>query len=253
MINQAKTGLFISDMRKAKNLTQKQLADMIGVSDKAISRWETGRGMPDTSIMAELCNALDINVNELLSGQRLSEDDYNGKAEAIMVDLIKEKELEKRHSKGDLVGLIIGVVLLLLFIWSLSIISGGLNSIGHYIDIPSFVAVIAIQLIVISAAGQFGTFIQAFKLIFVRKKYDNEQIPTLASDSIKTLSLAIKATIIGGIISSIAGCIIVLTVIFDEPSLIGPNLAVAFLTVFYALIFSLILLIIQGRLQKLEK
>lgn len=54
MIDQKKTGLFINEMRKEKGLTQKQLADEIGVSDKAISKWENGRGMPDTSLIPDL-------------------------------------------------------------------------------------------------------------------------------------------------------------------------------------------------------
>ena len=64
-----------------KELTQKQLADLVGVSDKTISKWETGRGIPDTAIMYNLCEVLGISINELLSGERLSKENYNGKAE----------------------------------------------------------------------------------------------------------------------------------------------------------------------------
>ena len=64
MLDHTKTGMFICDIRKEKGLTQKQLADEIGVSDKTISKWENGRGMPDTSIMPELCRVLGININE---------------------------------------------------------------------------------------------------------------------------------------------------------------------------------------------
>ena len=117
MIDQKKTGQFISDIRKEKGLTQKQLADEIGVSDKAISRWETGRGMPDTSIMADLCKVLDISINELLSGQRLSSVDYNGKAEENMVELIKTNENVKRQGRNAVIGTVVGIVLLCLFIW----------------------------------------------------------------------------------------------------------------------------------------
>nr|MCR5728494.1 helix-turn-helix domain-containing protein [Lachnospiraceae bacterium] len=116
MIDQKKTGLFIAEVRKAKGLTQKQLADEIGVSDKAVSRWETGRGMPDTLIMPELCRTLEININELLSGERLSEDAYSGKAEEHMVDLIRNNEAEKRAGKHTIIGLIMGLIMILLFV-----------------------------------------------------------------------------------------------------------------------------------------
>ena len=98
MLDLIKTGSFISEMRKDKGLTQKELADQVGVSDKAVSRWETGKGLPDTSIMPELCKVLDINVNELLSGERLNAEAYGGKAEEMMVSLVKDVQ-ENRNDK----------------------------------------------------------------------------------------------------------------------------------------------------------
>ena len=99
MLDLIKIGSFISDMRKEKGLTQKQLAELVGVSDKAVSRWETGKGLPDTSIMPELCKALDININELLSGERLNADTYSGKAEKLMVDLVRDAQKMFRITK----------------------------------------------------------------------------------------------------------------------------------------------------------
>ena len=66
-MEQAKVGKFIAECRKNKNLTQAELAEKLNITDRAISKWETGKGMPDSSIMLELCNELDITVNELLS------------------------------------------------------------------------------------------------------------------------------------------------------------------------------------------
>ena len=70
-MNQEKIGKFIAKCRKDKNLTQGELADKLNISNKTISKWETGRGMPDASIMLELCEYLGITVNELLSGEKL--------------------------------------------------------------------------------------------------------------------------------------------------------------------------------------
>ena len=67
MLDQVKTGKFIAQLRKEKGLTQKELADSLGISDKAVSKWETENGMPDVSLMQSICEIFDININELLS------------------------------------------------------------------------------------------------------------------------------------------------------------------------------------------
>ncbi len=91
-MDQVKIGQFIGICRREKNLTQRQLADLVGVSDKAVSKWETGRGLPEASSMAPLCEALGINVNELLRGERIPGEEYQEKAEETMVKLAEMKE-----------------------------------------------------------------------------------------------------------------------------------------------------------------
>lgn len=98
-MDQAKSGRFIAEKRKEKGMTQKELAKHLGIGDKAISKWECGRGMPDNSIMVPLCDLLDINVNELLMGETLSVKDYNESSEDIILTLIEEKESLKRKNK----------------------------------------------------------------------------------------------------------------------------------------------------------
>lgn len=95
-MDQIKIGKFIAQLRKEQSLTQRQLADIIGISDKTISKWETGKGLPEVSLMMPLCDTLRINLNELLSGQRLTDSEYKKKAEANMMDLVKEREENKK-------------------------------------------------------------------------------------------------------------------------------------------------------------
>lgn len=95
-MNQIKTGKFIAAMRKEQSLTQRQLAEQLMISDKTISKWETGNGMPEVSLMLPLCAALKINVNELLSGEKLTESNYHEKAEENMMELVREKEENKK-------------------------------------------------------------------------------------------------------------------------------------------------------------
>ena len=91
-MDQSKTGKFIAEERKRKNYTQRQLADLLGISDKTISKWERGNGFPEVSLLLPLCDELEITVNELLTGERLQEVDYKKKAEENMVNFMKEKE-----------------------------------------------------------------------------------------------------------------------------------------------------------------
>ncbi len=91
-MDQVKIGKFISQMRKEKGLTQKQLGEELLISDKTVSKWETGKGMPEVSLMLPLCEKLGINVNELLTGERIPEEDYKKKAEENIMDIMREKE-----------------------------------------------------------------------------------------------------------------------------------------------------------------
>lgn len=95
-MDQVKIGKFISDERKAKGYTQKQLSELLAISDKTISKWECGNGFPEASLLLPLCNELEITVNELLTGERISQQNYKKKAEENMVNMIKEREENKK-------------------------------------------------------------------------------------------------------------------------------------------------------------
>ncbi len=108
-MNQIKTGKFIAQMRKEKGMTQRQLADELLISDKTVSKWETGKGMPDVSLMMPLCEVLGINVNELLTGEKIPDEDYKEKAEETMMDLMRNKK-----GRGKIIALMILILLLML-------------------------------------------------------------------------------------------------------------------------------------------
>ena len=94
-MNQIMIGKFIAERRKKVNLTQMQLAEKLGITDKAISKWERGVSMPDTSIMLELCDILGISVNELLRGEKFDMENDNQKNEQLLLEMAKE--LEKKN------------------------------------------------------------------------------------------------------------------------------------------------------------
>ena len=87
-----KIGEFISKERKLKKLTQVKLAEKVFVSDKTISKWEKGNGIPDTNTLTKLCEVFNCTINELLNGERISKQDYSNKAEEKLLELQKIKE-----------------------------------------------------------------------------------------------------------------------------------------------------------------
>ena len=115
-MNQEKIGKFIAKCRKDKNLTQGELADKLNISNKAISKWETGRGMPDASIMLELCAYLGITVNELLSGEKLEEEEYKEKANENIINIAKESEKNKKVKNKIIIVLTIVIVFSILLL-----------------------------------------------------------------------------------------------------------------------------------------
>lgn len=103
-MNQIDTGKFIASCRKEKGMTQAQLAEKMNITDRAVSKWETGKSMPDSSIMLELCNILGVTVNELLSGERIEMDNYEEKVNENLIEM-KKKE-ENSLNKNALISII---------------------------------------------------------------------------------------------------------------------------------------------------
>ena len=91
-MDQVQIGKFIAQRRKGVNLTQAQLAERLGITDRAVSKWERGLAMPDSSVMLELCAILEISVNDLLSGEVVKVDNYNKEVEKNLLEMVKQKE-----------------------------------------------------------------------------------------------------------------------------------------------------------------
>ena len=105
-MNQEKIGKFIAECRKEKRLTQSELAEKLGVTDKSISNWENGRNMPDLSLFKSLCELLDISINDLISGEKVSRDKYQEKLEANIISTIDYTH-KKVSEKNNLIGIIL--------------------------------------------------------------------------------------------------------------------------------------------------
>lgn len=111
-MNKEAIGKFISLCRKEKGLTQMQLAEKLNITNRAVSKWETGKSIPDASIMLDLCEILGISVTEMLSGERITMENYQKKAEENLVELKKENEAANKAAR---IGYGITLILLLVF------------------------------------------------------------------------------------------------------------------------------------------
>ena len=250
-MEQQKIGKFIHDLRKEKGLTQKQLADLVGVSDKTISKWETGRGIPDTAIMNELCQVLGISINELLSGERLSVDNYNGKAEENMVNLLKDTEKQNEKQRWSKVNIILNLLWVLLFGFMLFILGFGIGP-GHlmyFLDIPSLYLIIGFLILGLGISGQMKYFWLGLKSAYVRDKSKIEEKAQLEKAEY-ALEFGIKIVLLTGILTALLSFVTIMANLNDL-SVLGPNLAVMTLTVLYGIVFSMVLLVFKARVHNL--
>ncbi len=118
-MNQEKIGKFIATLRKENNLTQMQLAEALNITDRAVSKWERGKSLPDVSVMLDLCQILHIEVSELLNGERIMKENYNEKQQELLLQMAKQKqEADKRLLHLEIV---IGAIALVYFLGILSV------------------------------------------------------------------------------------------------------------------------------------
>lgn len=169
-MDQIRIGRFIAETRKAQNMTQRQLADALSISDKTISKWECGKGLPEVSLMMPLCAALEITVNDLLTGQKVSENDYQMKAEENMMNLIKEnKENKKKMALSITCGIITIIAVCSLVV------------IASYIKMPVFIRILLIVFAIATAVAGIGaaTMVEVGAGYFVCPHCKKDFVPTM--------------------------------------------------------------------------
>ncbi len=112
-MNQEKIGKFIAECRKTKNMTQQELAEKLNVSDRTVGNWENGRNMPDLSLFKPLCNELNISLNDLMSGEKVKEREYQEKLEENTINIIDytNKKIENRNHFIGLIFITFGVLI----------------------------------------------------------------------------------------------------------------------------------------------
>ena len=131
-----KIGKFIAECRKKNNLTQMQLAEKLNITDRAISKWENGKSMPDSSIMLNLCDELKISVNELLNGEMIEMKDYNETIEKNLMEMIKQKE--EADKRLLTIELVMGIITVVMYI--------GLVMVASFVEMQEFIRILIISI-----------------------------------------------------------------------------------------------------------
>ena len=244
----AKTGKFIAEKRKEKGLTQKELARQLGIGDKAVSKWECGRGMPDTSIMLPLCSLLGINVNELLMGEILSEKDYNESTGNIILTLMEEKESLKKKNKKDLFSSCVLVILFaaILLLLTTMPLQNRHGWIYFYYDPIAFATDIIFVMVMLLATGNIKAFFHSFLLIRTKDADMNR-----LSSSLLAIKLAIVSFLSGGGLLTLIDTIFVLGTMEKTLRL---GISVSLLAMLYGMLLAILLLPVKYKLQsKMEE
>ena len=138
-----KIGKFIAECRKNKKITQEELAEKLYITDRAVSKWERGLSLPDADKMLDLCNILDINVNELLNGEKINIKDYEKKTDELLVEFAKQEELKNKKMITDMYVLAITTVIFYIGITMLAAYTLGEGTLfGIIVAIASVILVI---------------------------------------------------------------------------------------------------------------
>ena len=172
-MDQIKIGKFISKKRKERDLTQAQLAERLNITSKAVSKWECGKSMPDSSIMLELCDTLKITVNDLLCGEKITMENYNKKLEENLIETVKQKEEADKRLLGTeiLVGSLCFVVML------------ALCAIAAFVEMDEWlkITLILIGLVPLIVALPFMIKIEQTAGYYVCKRCSHKHVPKYTS------------------------------------------------------------------------
>lgn len=261
-MDQVKIGKFIAELRREKELTQRELAELMGVSDRTVSKWETGNGMPEMSMLMPLCQALQINVNELLSGERLSDDSYSRKAEENIMNLMLETEKHKKQNRRTIINAVLIIILSFIAVVSVVVISllyatssteETRQWLRYLLDFPSAIPLLLAAVLTMSAAKMWRPFFRAFGIVFVHREYSVGEV----KESVIAMRMLGNVGIIAGISYTSITLILagfhvnlpfsddILTALWNVMTLF----ALSIIPLTYGLLGKLLLLPIQSRLE----
>ena len=184
-MDQEKIGVFISSLRKEQGMTQQQLADAIGVSNKTISKWECGKGMPELALIVPLCHILQISVNEFLSGEHLMENSYTERAETNMINLLQETENSKKKSRSSLSALWVTIIIFFLVVLYVVITNMGISMNMLLGDIPTLLSMLLATALFLIGTNLGRPFLNSFRFVLGKQRIATKEQLFQAKSAIK--------------------------------------------------------------------
>ena len=172
-MDQIKIGKFIAERRKKIGLTQMQLAERLNITDRAVSKWENGRSLPDSSIMLELCDILKISVNDLLCGEVVTMDNYKEKLEQYLLEMVKQKE--KSDKKLLRLEILIGIFSMIILL--------GFTFLASFVEMQAWLRIllIVVGFIVALIGIGFAIGIEQTAGYYECRKCHHKYVPTYNS------------------------------------------------------------------------
>ena len=237
-MDQIKIGEFIARKRKEQELTQMQFAEAVGVSNKTVSKWETGLRMPDVAILQDVCDVLKITINELLAGEdfsEYSEKEYMKKAEDNVIGLMQEVNEIKETKRGGLLGVLCSIPIMIgAMVLTLLHVVGATN-IVYFFNVPTIFYMAGLFLFILGVTGAFPKYIAGYKCLFNIRKYNRNEMCKIVC----TLEYVRKLTwTIGFAIFMIN--VMAISINYTHLEVIGPFLAGAVVSPFYTIIVEFI-------------
>lgn len=250
-MDQIKIGKFIADRRKAQGLTQKQLADQLNVTDKTISKWETGMRLPDASMLLNLGAALKVDINELLAGEKFSSQEFSQEyiqtSERNILGLVRKLDDLEPRGRSKTIGMaagafLTGMALLYLFVFSLP---GG--RVMDLLDFPTLCYLLGVKFMIISISGWFHDYLNAWKACVPPKRLSMEE----AKRAIQAVQYAGTLTLTLGCLISFLGLFSILNYMRDT-SVLWPSLAQSVLPFLYGALEKTVYVILEFRMKRMS-
>lgn len=240
-----KIGKFISQRRKILGLTQKQMADELGVSDKTVSKWENGASLPDITLLQKVCGILEIDLNELLSGEKLNPEDYMKKADENLSDLVKNMDEHKKTKKAENIGIMVGIFLIFASFIGMIFAVGGRNQLLYYVDFRTAFFLLGVYILTLAVSGKMKDYLEVYRIVFHADEYSGEEI----GRAVRCMKNACRLLFIMGLGVSLVAVVTVFGWLPDV-SKMGEPLSQAVLSVFYMLILECVQAFCIFRLEK---
>lgn len=237
-MDQIKIGDFIAQKRKEQELTQLQFAELVGVSNKTVSKWETGLRMPDVAILQNVCDVLKITVNELLAGEEFSEyseKEYMKKAEDNVIGLMQEVNEIKETKWSGLLGILCSIPIMVCAMILTMVHVVGEGNIVYFLNIPTIFYMAVLFLFILGVTGAFPKYIAGYKCLFNIRKYNENEMNKI----ICTLEYVRKLIWVIGLFIVMAN-VMAISLNYTHLEVIGPFLASAVAAPFYTIIIEFI-------------